>query len=289
MTNIEVKTKSIFNSLNQSEKKVAEYFLKNVDNVFSLPIAQLAKESGASQVSWVRFCKTLGYDGLKGLKKSLFIELNETNSDTSASVNNNFSDIKDFQNLADIENVIRTSSIKAIEDTMTLINMDEILQLATIILNARSILLFGIGASALVAEDLYNKFLRIGLNVIFCRDNHVQLTYATNSSDKDVAIFISNSGLTNEIIETIDLVKQSQTTTIGITRFQKSPLVSKSDYQLYISSPETYKRSGAMSSRIAQSVVIDVLFTTLAHEAYDKVEDKLKRSHEACKKHQLPR
>ena len=72
MTNIEVRTQNIYENLSNAEKKVASYFLDNVENVFAKPISQLAEESGVSKVAWVRFCKAIGFDGLKDLKKSLF-------------------------------------------------------------------------------------------------------------------------------------------------------------------------------------------------------------------------
>lgn len=78
MTNIEVRTQNIYENLSNAEKKVASYFLDNVENVFAKPISQLAEESGVSKVAWVRFCKAIGFDGLKDLKKSLFSELHET-------------------------------------------------------------------------------------------------------------------------------------------------------------------------------------------------------------------
>ena len=70
MTNIEVRTQNIYENLSNAEKKVASYFLDNVENVFAKPISQLAEESGVSKVAWVRFCKAIGFDGLKDLKKS---------------------------------------------------------------------------------------------------------------------------------------------------------------------------------------------------------------------------
>lgn len=70
MTNIEVRTQNIYENLSNAEKKVAAYFLDNVENVFAKPISQLAEESGVSKVAWVRFCKAIGFDGLKDLKKA---------------------------------------------------------------------------------------------------------------------------------------------------------------------------------------------------------------------------
>ena len=51
MTNIEVRTQNIYENLSNAEKKVASYFLDNVENVFAKPISQLAEESGVSKVA----------------------------------------------------------------------------------------------------------------------------------------------------------------------------------------------------------------------------------------------
>ena len=67
MTSIELRVRSIYDSLSNAEKKVADYFLDHMESVFSKPIAQLAQEAGVSKVAWVRFCKDIGFDGLKDL------------------------------------------------------------------------------------------------------------------------------------------------------------------------------------------------------------------------------
>ena len=77
MTSIELRVRSIYDSLSNAEKKVADYFLSHMEDVFHKPIAQLALEAGVSKVAWVRFCKDIGFDGLKDLKKALFAQLRE--------------------------------------------------------------------------------------------------------------------------------------------------------------------------------------------------------------------
>ncbi|MFR5782440.1 MAG: MurR/RpiR family transcriptional regulator [Oscillospiraceae bacterium] len=72
MTDIEIKTRSIYDELSPAEQKVAWYFLQNLGSVFDDPIAVLAEKSGVSQVMWVRFCKALGFSGLKDMKKTCF-------------------------------------------------------------------------------------------------------------------------------------------------------------------------------------------------------------------------
>ena len=159
MTNIELRTRSIFDQLNNSEKKVASYFLANVDSVFNQPIAQLAAASGVSQVAWVRFCKRIGFYGLKDLKKSLFSELNDAQQASGVSHSESYADIKDHTTVQQIKDTVKNSSIQAIENTMQLLDCEAVQKAAQNLISADSIKIFGVGASALVSEDLYNKLL----------------------------------------------------------------------------------------------------------------------------------
>ena len=260
MTNIEVRTQNIYENLSNAEKKVASYFLDNVENVFAKPISQLAEESGVSKVAWVRFCKAIGFDGLKDLKKSLFSELHETAGEPAEAAA--FSDIREATGIDQLILSVKNNSIRAVRDTTKLLDPASVEAAARQILNARSVRIFGVGASALVGEDLYNKLLRIDQNVCFCRDLHIQLTYAANMTPQDVA-------------------------TVALTKFDKSVLAQNADIRLYISAPEATPRSGAMSSRIAQMVAVDVLFTAVAHLDYDRAAASLEKSRESCRPHRV--
>ena len=285
MTNIEIKIKSLFNELNDTEQKIATHFLNNVENIFTMPISQLAKDSGVSQASWVRFCKTLGFSGLKEMKKEMFNELNEVNAETSSSSEHIFTDIKDYSSISQMADTIRNSSVQSINQTIKLIDKDSIELIAKRIMDCNSVKIFGVGASALVAEDLFSKLIRINKNVCFCRDNHVQLTYAANLSPDDVAIIISYSGKTSEMLEILELAKRQKAFIVAITKFGKNPLANGSQNVIYTSSPEIHRRSGAMSSRIAQSVIVDLLFTAVANYGYDKVRKNLENSYKSCDTH----
>ncbi|WP_105614805.1 MurR/RpiR family transcriptional regulator [Vallitalea okinawensis] len=285
MTNIEVKTRSIMDSLNNSERKVATYFLNNIESIFSSPIAQLAKESGVSQVTWIRFCKAIGFDGLKDLKRNLFQELNNTSEETAAP--HDFSDIKQYSTIEQMCNTIKSTTIQAVEDTMTLIDTESLSKIVELISNAKCVKLFGAGASALVANDFYNKLLRINKNACFSYDTHTQLTYGANTGPDEISLIFSYSGNTKEMLEILSMAKKSKCPTVAITKYTKSPLIADSDYAIYLSAPEIDHRSGAMSSRVAQLTVVDLLFTCLANKNYNDVEKYLEESYEVCRKHKM--
>ena len=288
MTNVELRVQNIYDSLSNTEKKAADYFLGNVDNVFHMPIAQLAQEAGVSKVTWVRFCKAIGFGGLKDLKKELFTQIHKTLDDLDDSeMSLPFSDVREISNIEDLIGSIRNNSIRAIQDTAKLMDPKSLEKAALKILQARSVRIFGAGASALVGEDLQSKLLRINKNTCFSSDHHVQLTYAANMTAEDAAVLISVSGNTREILEALHLARQNDTPTIALTKYSKNPLAQNADIVLYISSPEISVRSGAMSSRIAQLMAVDALFSAVAHLDYDQIAVNLEKSLESTRPHHI--
>jgi len=284
MTSIELRIRNIYDSLSNAERRVADYFLNNMENVFNLPIAVLAQEAGVSKVTWVRFCKAIGFDGLKDLKKTLFSQMHKTTGESAAAP---FSDIREIISMKMLIEGIKQNSIQAIQDTAELLDPNALEKAARTITNAKSVRIFGVGASGIVGEDLHSKLMRINKTSYFSMDPHIQLTYAANMTPQDVAVLISMSGKTKEILEILDLALQFQTPTIALTRYSKTPLTQNADSVLYISTPEISIRSGAMSSRLAQMMVVDALFTATAHMNYDAIAENLERSHRVTHTHRI--
>ena len=184
-------------------------------------------------------------------------------------------------------NTIRNTTLQAVEDTMKLIDYDSLKTIVSLLSKASCIKLFGVGASALVADDFCKKLLRINKNVTFSYDMHTQLAYGANARPEDVAVIFSYSGTTKEMLEIMNLTQQAKCPTIAVTKYTKSPLLTNADYAIYISAPEINLRSGAMSSRIAQLSIVDLLFTSLANKNYTSVEKYLERSSEVCRSHKV--
>jgi len=284
MTSIELRIRSTYDSLSNTERKVADYFLSNMENVFNMPIAELAQETGVSKVAWVRFCKAIGFAGLKDLKKALFAQMHKKADENIAEP---FSDVREIISINSLIEGIKQNSIRAIQDTTEMLDPTSLENAAKAILNANTVRIFGVGASGIVGEDLHSKLMRINKNSYFSTDHHTQLTYASNMTSQDVAVLISMSGKTKEILEVLALAKQCQTPTIALTKYNKTPLALNADTVMYISAPEISIRSGAMSSRLAQLMVIDALFTAVAHMDYDTIAVNLEKSHESISTHRI--
>ena len=255
--------------------------------MFDDPIASLAEKSGVSQVMWVRFCKSLGFSGLKDMKKNLVSQLRESHEEAALPSSMDFLDTRIYASTEDIIRGVEAGAADAIRSTAKIQNPAVLEAVAARVATSQSVRLFGVGASGLVAEDLYYKLLRIDLNVFFCTDLHVQLTYITSMKPGDIAIFFSNSGKTTEILELATVARERKACVVAVTKYGTNPLAELSDFVLPTSSPELEFRSGAMSSRMAAMLVVDMLFTTLCNKNYDTVAKPLSESFSQCSKHHL--
>lgn len=280
MQDLNIHVMSVYNSLSRAEQIAADYFLQHNDEIYSTPIAKLSQKSGVSSGTWIRFCKSIGFSGLKELKSALYDKASEGNKSQATETLLVFQDIKDHENIHQIFQSIEASSIQAIQNTVQTLDYSSIELAANKIYSAKNIRLFGIGASGLVSSDFCQKLLRIGLSTTYIEDSHAQMTLATTTSSDDIAIIISNSGTTKEMLEVLELCHRNNASCIAITSVGKNPLSQKADIVLTTSSPELHHRSGAMSSRIAQLVVIDILFTAIANKNYDAIENYLEKSYE---------
>ena len=162
---------------------------------------------------------------------------------------------------SDIVYKITYRNIASLEETVKLVEPQVLERAVDLICRADSVLLFGLGASQLVAKDAYLKFIRIDKPCSCCEDIHSQYVIAKNSKPNDVAIVISYSGRTEEIVRCAEYLKAQGTPIIAITRFELSPISRMAACCLNVMASEELYRSGAMSSRIAQLNMIDILYT----------------------------
>ena len=90
---------------------------------------------------------------------------------------------------------------------------------------------------------------------------------------------ISYSGNTVEVIECMKAMQENHTPIIAITRCVNSPVSELADYKLYTTANESIFRSGAMSSRISQLNIIDILYTAFANSEYERCLEQLSKTH----------
>lgn len=273
MSSCLIKIKESFSSMKPAEQRIAQYIMDHTEDVAGMPIDELAARCSSSKSTIVRFCRGLGYKGYRDFNITL-------SANVAAGQQNNirYSDIHPEGSLESIVNSVYINNIKSIENTMQVLDMEQIKLAVEAVEKAKRVDFYGVGNSGMIATDAQYKFLRIHKMCFGITDPHLQILTATNLSKGDVAVFISYSGETNDMIETLKMAKQSGAMTIGITKYGKSTISEMVDINLFITSSESTVRSGAMSSRIAQLNIIDILYTAVASRQYSYVKGYLDKT-----------
>ena len=244
MKSVLIRAKQYLPTASGAEQGALRYLLEHSEEIPQLSVKELSQRSFSSAATIVRLCKKLGFEGYRDLQEQTKGNARVTAGSTS-----------------DIVYKITYRNIASLEETMKLVEPQVLEQAVDMICRADSVLLFGLGASQLVAKDAYLKFLRIDKPCSCCEDIHSQYVIARNSKPNDVAIVISYSGRTEEIVRCAEYLKAQGTPIIAITRFELSPISRMAACCLNVMASEELYRSGAMSSRIAQLNMIDILYT----------------------------
>lgn len=273
MTGCCLKIKEAISGLTKKEKCVAEYVLEFAATVPEMSIEELAETSGASPSSVVRFCKSLGFAGYKDFCRQLMADVSASRADEIV-----YEDVRPGDSLQSIAKNVSLSNIKAIESSLQMLSDSELERAVEALSAAHRVDFYGVGPSCLVALDAHNKFLRIGKASNANEDPHVQILSAATLRKGDVAVFVSYSGETRDMLTVADIAGKNGATVIAITKYGKNSLVSRADICLSTYSTEGMLRSGAMSSRIGQLTIIDILYTAVASKDYNLVKASLDKS-----------
>lgn len=266
-------------TLSAAERSVLDYLIENKDNLKDFGVERIAKVAYTSPASVVRMCKKMGYNGFKDFKIDFIL----AHANVEISEEHTYQDIILTKTFKDGKTAIR-NNIKILEETLTIFSDEDVKKAAEVIMNARKILIFGKGSSYLVCKDLEMKLRRINKFAIAQDESHDQLVDASFLNNKDVIIFVSNSGKTKEIITSALLAKENKATIVSITKMGSSMLADLSEIVLYTASLEGEFRSAAMSSRISQLSMVDALYTQCAYIDIERSIRMLKQTHETFRK-----
>ncbi|WP_182902484.1 MurR/RpiR family transcriptional regulator [Microbispora sp. H10830] len=265
-----VRLRGAIRSLRPAEQRVARAVLADPQGVADRPIGTLARECGTSEATVLRFCRAIGLRGYPELRIALAREAT-LEASRAGSARPLDGDISADDPLEEIIAKIGYSDSRAVAETAEHLDIAALERAVDAIAEARRVDLYGAGASGFVAADLHQKLHRIGLMAFAWQDFHSALTSAALLRAGDVAIGISHTGTTVDVLDALRLAADRQATTIAITNFDPSPITELADIVLRTAARETPFRFGAMGSRIAQLTVVDCLSVGVAaRRTYDE-------------------
>lgn len=278
--NVLVQIREMRGSLTPVSRRLADYVLENLREIPSLSIKSLAKKSKTSDAAVMRFCKSMGFDGYRSFIVSISAAVGAMDEEDPSM---QFQDIRPGDSVESIIQNISVSNHRSIDDTLSVLGAAEVEKAVELLAGAEKIAFCGLGASGLVCMDAQQKFMRINKICMAYTDGHLQLTGAALLGPRDVAVLVSNSGETVDVLDTLELLRARGVPTIAVTRYSKSTLATLADIVLYISTPELVIRSGAMGSRIAMLNIVDILYAGVVSRDYANIEKYLVRTRQAIR------
>ena len=256
-------------------QSAAQFILESPELVEQLSIRELAQRAYVSPSTILRLCTATGYAGYKDFRRAVSQELllRQQNLEQEKQ------ELGRSDTLEEVVNKVTYRNILSLEQTRELLDLESLRNSIQLLKKARFTYLFGMGASLCAAKDAYLKFLRINKPCFVNEDWQSQLVQARNAGPQDLAIVFSYSGQTTEMIECMKVLKENGTPIIAVTRCVHSPVSSMADQNLYTAANEAIFRSGAMSSRISQLNIIDILSTAYANSQYEQSVKQISRTH----------
>ncbi|MCU9814773.1 MULTISPECIES: MurR/RpiR family transcriptional regulator [Paraclostridium] len=270
--------KQNYEDFTDREKLIADYLLSNNESIINLSAKEIGELTNTSAATLIRFSKKLGFESLNEMKLKLSMSLRDIKEKAD------FEYINKKLETTDIIYGIKKSIDKVMDKTVNLIQEEDLEKAIELLSKAKNIYIYSVGVSGLVGQDFYYKLSRINKRCIAHVDTHLQITSSILMEPEDVAVAISYSGTTKEVIKCIENANKNNIPVISITKASiNNKLEDLSDITLKVPYVEKSLREGAMSSRISQLAIIDMLFIGMAKENIEEIENKLVATREAVK------
>ena len=250
-----------------SEQRIADYVLTQYEQVQFMSISQLADECGTADATVSRFCRRLNLKGFNAFK----IELaKHTVHHSAATAVHHTLDTQ----IGRTQTVAKLAQ-EAIAQTLELLDAEEVAKAVEMLEKAAHVMTIGAGGSMIMASECAHLFSTVTGKFYAVSDSHMQMSAAATMSNQDAIMLFSYSGATTNGLEVLELAKSRGIPTILVTRFHKSPAAKLADVVLRCGSNEGPFQFGSVPAKVAQLVVMDVLFQEYFHRNRSLCEENI--------------
>lgn len=272
---------SLKKNMTPKEREIGVYILENMKEILNLTSAELALKIGVGQSSIIKFIKKLGFNKYGEFKIQLSKEIE--NDRLYKNKERIHDQIYLDDSLEEVSNKTLNETMKALEKTVGNINYKYMEDVIEEIKKSKKILIIGSGMSSIVAKDLEIKFMKIKIDALHYESPHMQLMKLATMDSNDMVIAISHRGETEDVIDVIKKAKNKNIKVLSITSIEKNTVASLSDFNLKIISEENILRSSAISSRMAQLIINDIIFLRLTQKDYKNTKNYIEESRNLIK------
>jgi RpiR family carbohydrate utilization transcriptional regulator len=262
--------------LSPAERKVAEIVAEDPAAAQQATLATLAKAAGVSEPTVVRFCRSLGLDGFADLRLAL------ARAEGGGGQARPHRRIHPGTPLPDAATAVFDGAIAALEQARDRLDTQAIERAALALVRAARVEVWGFGASAAVAEGIGHKLFRVCRGVVVRPDPHMQAMAAATLDGDAVALCISGSGRSREIVEAAGLAAAAGATVVAITR-PGSPLAAVATLAIPCEIEEAADPHAPMVGRLVQLAIGDALAVGVALLSPPAAEERVARMQAALR------
>lgn len=267
-------------------RKVADAILASPGEAARLTIVDLAERSRTSTATITRFCRALGFAGYAELRVAVATETGRVAQQTWQT--DIGQEILPDDSLEKVLGVVSGNDIRLIQETGDQLDLAVVAKVAQAVAGAGRVLLFGVSSSAAVASEMEYRLQRMRVPTWSRSDAHSALTDAALLGQGDVAIGISHSGRTREVIEVLAEAGSHGAITVAVTSRPRSPLAEVAELVLTTSSRETTFRADGFAAIHSQLLVLDVVYVSVAQRTYERTRQAFDVTVRAVAGHRLP-
>ena len=262
------------NDLTKSGHMVADYLVQHAAEAQYLSISSLARECKVAEATVFRFCRALGFEGYHEMR----IALAQANA-TGALVNQRAPEPDaDTATLCEHAGAL---FMTAINGTQNALSPEAVDKAVALLHSARQVFCLGQGGSMLLANDICARFAGNTNKFRTAGDSHMQVMAASLMTEEDVVLFVSYSGATRDMIETLRTAKAAGAKIILITHYEDSPGAKLADIVLLCGAQENPLDSGSIPIKVAVLYVAEVLLLRYMLDDQQQTNEAQDRTTEA--------
>lgn len=255
--NILEKITAQYHSLTRSGQRLADYILANAHDAQYMSISGLADNSGVSEASITRFCRSLGLSGYNSLK----LALAKTDYVTDLGESSHTPDtITSKDSYSSIFHKLYEANILSLNETMELLNEEDISKAVDLISDAERVFCLGHGGSMVMAMEAWARFSTATSRFVHIEDSHMQVMQLALATERDVILFFSYSGSTKDMEDIMQIAKERHISVILVTHFPNSRAAGYADVVLLCGYNESPLQSGSVAAKLGQLFIIECLF-----------------------------
>lgn len=271
---------AVLDRLSPAERKVAEIVAADPAAIMAATVASLARQAAVSEPTVVRFCRSLGLDGFADLRMALArAEGAQAESGGQARIHRRIARGTPIPQAAI---AVFDTAIAALAETRAALDTAVIERAALALVRAERVEIWGFGASAAVAGDLAHKLFRVCRGVVARADPHMQAMAAATLDGDAVALCLSHTGQSRDLVEAASVAAAAGATIIAITR-PGTPLAAAATLVLPCMVEEDTALHTPMVSRLAHLVLGDALAVAAGLLSPPAAEERLAKMKSALR------